>query len=128
MSMQIRDREEYERGAKWFADWHREHEYEAAMIDVDGLGYCRSCSRPHYIVEATRGRDRKPATVCQTVADSLGVPCLVVYQDSERHPGQILIDWRNGPGILGWMPADPDGWDVFREIRAQHVCEVRHGA
>lgn len=120
--MEIRDRDEYERGSKWFADWHRTHEIDAAMIDIDGLGYCRRCNQPHYVVEATRARRRKPATVCATVAAALGVPCLVVYSDEEKHPGQILIDVRGGVGPLGWMPMDPDGWNVFREIRAAHRC------
>jgi hypothetical protein len=40
MSREIRDRDEFEHGSKWFSYWHRERGTDDdAMIDLDGVGY-----------------------------------------------------------------------------------------
>lgn len=123
MSRRIRDRAEYETGSRWFADWHRAQlDDSATMIDLDGLGYCSRCLRPHYVVEATRSHRRKTAAVAENLARMLGSDCLVVYRDEVQHPGEILVDWRTGGGNLGWLP-ESAAWDVFEQIRAAHVCE-----
>lgn len=123
MSRQIRDRHEYETGAKWFADWHREHpDNYATMVDVDGVGYCHRCLRPLYIIEATRSRRRKTAAVAERLADMLACECIVLYRDDTR-PTEILVDRRTAGELVGWVP-DGQAWDIFQEIRSRHDCDA----
>lgn len=116
----IHDPDEYERGSKWFADWHRSQDDQSAAIDIDILGYCRQCIMPLYVVEATRSRNRKESSVCERVGAMLAVPVWVVYQDKDgRHDGQILVDERNRRGNLGWLP-EPEVWQMLQTLREEH--------
>jgi hypothetical protein len=73
----------------------RSHAYGAKAIDVDLIGYCPECLDTLYLIEATRGRQRKTAAVLEHLGHQLNVPVLVVYQDKTGgHPEQILVDRR----------------------------------
>lgn len=121
MSRWVRDRAEYEHGSKWFADWHRERLGDlCTMIDIDCYGYCPRCFQPVYIVEATRSRRRKPATVCEHLSTALHCVLFVAYRD-EAKPNSMLLDDRTTPHNYGWI-ADREALSVFATVRASHVC------
>lgn len=122
MSRQVRDREEYERGSKWFADWHRaQPDNSAAMIDLDGVGYCSACSIPLYLVEATRSKSRKNATVTEKLGAIAGLEVFVFYADCDR-PGELFVDWRSG-NCKQWMP-DSGAWQLLMSVRRTHICHA----
>jgi hypothetical protein len=128
VSRLIHDEAEYEQGCKWFATWHRDpaHAYGAKAIDVDLIGYCPECLDTLYLIEATRGRQRKTAAVLEHLGHQLNVPVLVVYQDKAGgHPDQILVDRRfPDPTNFGWLP-EVDVWHMLLEVRAEHGCTRR---
>lgn len=128
MSRWVRDREEYETGAKWFADWHREALGDlSTMIDIDCYGYCSVCLEPLYIVEATKSKRRKTASVCEHLARSLDCAMFVAYLDADTHPGQMLLDDRSTPRRHGWVP-ESEAADIFETIRNGHSCQARGAA
>lgn len=118
----IFDEDEYEHGCKWFATWHRDpsHEDDAKAIDIDLLGYCAGCLDPLYLVEATRGRNRKTAIVLEHLGEQLSVPVFVAYQDKTgAHPEQILLDDRTTHVNHGWI-AEAEVWSILSSLRAEH--------
>lgn len=119
----IFDPDEYHFGAKWFADWHREQpDLDAKAIDIDLLGYCKRCLHPLYLIEATRGRNRKNASVLEHLGRMVGVPVWVVYQDKTGgHPGEILVDNRTVGVHHGWLP-EAKVWRMLQAIRSAHAC------
>ena len=128
MSRWIRDRDEYERGSKWFADWHRaQDDASAAMIDIDGLGCCHICYHPLYIVEATKAKARKCARGAESLAQLAGVEMFVFYRDEQSHPQEFLVDWRSARTNLGWIPQER-AWLVLRSIRSAHRCPTNQKA
>jgi hypothetical protein len=70
-----------------FSRWHR---YtlgdDAAMIDLDGLGYCDRCKAPLYVIEATRDVGQvKVTTVAERTAMLLNATgWLVMYRAGEE--------------------------------------------
>lgn len=121
MSRWIRDRDKYEKGSKWFADWHRNQDDDSAgMIDLDGVGFCRQCSEPLYLVEATEGKTRKNATVTERLGELARLEVFVFYRDDSK-PAQILVDWRSAGINLGWV-AEQQAWLVLLSIRNSHRC------
>ena len=125
----IFDPDEYHFGAKWFADWHREQpDLDAKAIDIDLLGYCKHCLDPLYLIEATRGRNRKNASVLEHLGRMIGVPVWVVYQDKTgAHPGEILVDNRTAGTHHGWLPEDRV-WRMLQAIRSAHACAQQGAA
>lgn len=121
MSRGVRDRAEFETGEKWFSDLHRSWDDDMTAIDIDLCGYCRTCTRPVYLVEATRSKGRKTAFVTERLAQIVGVPCVVVYVDDENRPGQVLVDNRTTGQIHNWMSED-DARLLFRALRNDHRC------
>lgn len=119
MSRQVRDRDEFERGSKWFSDLHRSWDDDMTMIDLDGVGYCRTCLSVLYLVEATRSNTRKTAYVAERLAKTLEVPILVIYKDSTR-PDEVLIDDRGSGQKPVWLSED-DARLFFRRIRDRHT-------
>lgn len=77
-----------------YSRWHR---YAlpgyCAMIDVDGMDYCRSCAMPLLLVEVARdvGQNIKPTTALTCLAQTANVPAIVVLYGTgssctcERH-------------------------------------------
>ena len=122
MSRWVRDRDEYEHGSKWFADWHREALADlSTMIDIDCLGYCTICLEPLYIVEATRSKRRKTASVSEHLARSVRCLMYVVYRDDAAHPGEMLVDDRSTPRHYGWV-LESEARDIFEAVRSDHSC------
>jgi hypothetical protein len=128
MSRWVRDRDEYEHGEKWFSDWHRSQDDDnATMINLDGVGYCPSCLRSVYFVEATKANGRKCADVTERLGqDAGGIEVFVFYRDDTRHPGQILVDWRSAKINLGWV-TDEKAWTILCSIRKAHRCGIPVG-
>lgn len=127
MSRQIRDREMYEHGSKWFADWHRRQDDDTAcMIDLDGVGYCRRCSQPLYLVEATESTRKKNATVTEKLGQLAGIEVFVFYRDPARD-GELCIDWRSAGLHLQWM-SEQQAWNLLISIRRTHFCADRQEA
>jgi hypothetical protein len=121
MSRQVRDRVEYETGSKWFADWHREQpDDNAGMIDLDGVGYCRRCSTPLYLVEATKSKSRKNATVTEKLGLLAGIEVLVFYAPDEKRPEEFYIDWRSQGGKGQYMTPER-AWGLLMSIRTTHI-------
>jgi hypothetical protein len=128
MSRQIRDLDEYERGSKWFAYWHREQPNDnAKMIDLDGVGYCHVCCMPIYLVEACRcngGYTGKTATVTYNLANMAGLEMFVFARDKQPHrAGQIYVDWRTAKRKLGWV-TEAHAWDILMSVRRTHLCQL----
>lgn len=125
MSRHVFDEDEYEHGSKWFARWHRDQsDDDAKMIDLDGLGYCPSCLDAIYMIEATRGRNRKNASVTEHNARKLGATCWVVYQDKTgAHPGEILVDDRTNAVNYKWLP-EAIVWKMLKGLREAHHCVI----
>ena len=122
MSRQIRSRAEYESGSKWFADWHRaQPDDNAGMVDLDGVGYCRVCSMPLYLVEATKSKTRKTATVTENLGKIAGLEVFVFYAPDERRPDEFFIDWRNR-WDKGKHMAPSAAWELLISIRNTHIC------
>ncbi len=124
MSRYVFDHNEYETGAKWFAQWHRDQpDDNAKMIDLDSLGYCPTCLDPLYLIEATRGRNRKPAHVTEHLGRLIETVVWVVYQDkSGAHPGEILVHQRVPRDVNhGWLPEN-EVWQMLQALRAEHKC------
>ena len=91
--------------------WHAEEygDTTTTAIDVDLMGYCRSCNAPLYIIEAS-SRSNKPTSVIQSLARRAGVPaCLVVHTDR-------ITEWRRVGG------SDPTsiggGWNAPETLGA----------
>lgn len=127
MSRQIRDRTEYETGSKWFADWHREQPDDTAgMIDLDGVGYCRKCSMPLYLVEATKSKGRKNATVTENLGRLAGIEVFVFYAPDQMHPDEFFIDWRSRGGKGQYMTPDC-AWNLLMSVRRTHICMTEWG-
>jgi hypothetical protein len=123
LSRYVRDRAEYETGSKWFADWHREQPDDTAgMIDLDGVGFCRGCYLPLYLVEATRSRSRKTATVTENLGKLAGLEVFVFYAPDDKHPDEFYIDWRSR-GSGEYMTPDR-AWGLLVSVRHTHsaVC------
>lgn len=122
MSREVRDRDKYESGSKWFCDWHREQPFDdAKMIDLDGCGYCHICMYPLYLVEATESQTKKTATVTENLGRLAGLEVLVFYRDLERHPGEFLVDHRSAGLKPSWLSTD-EAWEVLMSVRRTHVC------
>lgn len=122
MSRQVRDRAEYETGSKWFADWHREQPDDSAgMVDLDGVGYCRRCSMPLYLVEATKSRSRKTATVTENLGQMAGLEVFVFYAPDEKRPDSFFVDWRSRGGKGQYM-APNEAWELLISVRRTHIC------
>jgi hypothetical protein len=123
------------RDPKKYADrtvqrWHAESygDTTTTAIDVDLLGYCRSCSAPLYIIEASESRT-KPTTVIQRLAERCMVPAILIV----HRQGRITEAKRVG-GIDPTTSWPKDRWMTFAEIapyldaiRADHKAVVRHG-
>jgi hypothetical protein len=121
MSRRVRDRVEYETGSKWFADWHRDQpDDRACMIDVDAAGYCPRCQEIVYLVEATRSRTRKNATVTERLGARLGVTVFVAYYDAQR-PDGMWLDNRSNGNHHGYL-SSTDAWSVLQDVRSRHIC------
>ena len=121
MSRQVRDRTEYETGSKWFADWHREQpDDNAGMIDLDGVGYCRLCSMPLYLVEATKSKARKNATVTENLGLMAGIEVFVFYAPDEKRPDEFFIDWRSQGG-KGQYTTPERAWGLLMSVRITHI-------
>lgn len=121
MSRYVRDRVEYESGSKWFADWHREQpDNSAGMIDLDGVGFCSYCRMPLYLVEATRSRMRKNATVTENLGKLAGIEVFVFYAPDEKRPDEFYIDWRSQGGPGEYMTPDR-AWGLLASIRRSHL-------
>lgn len=129
MSRHIFDPDEFHFGAKWFSDWHRDQPDDTAgAIDIDLLGYCKHCLYPLYLIEATRGRNRKNASVLENLGRLVGVPVWVVYQDKTgAHPGEILVDERSAGINHRWLP-DAQVWQMLQALRSAHRCAQREVA
>lgn len=124
MSREIRDEDEYERGSKWFARWHRQQGTDDdKAIDLDVVGYCPSCKGVIYLVEATRSTWRKNAEVTELLGQQIGARVLVVYQDKRgSHEDRILVDDRTLGRNHGWVDQS-DMWKLLQEIRRLHTCQ-----
>lgn len=121
MSREIRDRDEYERGSKWFADWHRaQPDDNAKMIDLDGVGYCHRCMYPLYLVEATKSSGRKTATVTENLGELAGLEVFVFYLDTRR-PNEFLVDHRSAGIKPQWVEPER-AWELLMSVRRTHVC------
>jgi hypothetical protein len=134
VSRWVRDRDEYESGSKWFADWHRSQPDDSAgMIDLDGVGYCRTCYQALYLVEAARSKSRKKAPVterlgaqhiCPRCDDHFGgIEVFVFYKDNKR-PDEIYVDHRSAGLNLGWL-ANDKAWQVLQSVRRTHICTTK---
>lgn len=130
MSRWVFDQEEYERGSKWFAQWHRDQpDDHAKMIDLDSLGYCPRCLDPVYLIEATRANKRKQAAVTEHLGRLVNATVWVVYQDKTgSHPGEILVHQRVPVDVNhGWLPQD-QVWQMLQALRSSHRCAEREVA
>ena len=126
MSINIRDKDEYLIGSKWYSDWHRKNLGNlSTMIDIDGFDYCPHCSEGIFIVEATRSKTRKTATVVENIARGLNIVAIVAYAGRDGdHDGQMLLDNRTtGDRYGGWM-SEERAREILLEIRSRHVCKA----
>lgn len=122
MSRWIRDSDEYERGSKWFAHWHRKQPDDSAkMIDLDGVGYCHICMFPIYLVEATKSKTRKTAIVTENLGKLAGLEVLVFYLDPNRD-GEFLVDWRSS-GLKPQWRTESEAWELLMSLRRTHTCQ-----
>lgn len=122
MARRVLDRQMYEHGSKWFADWHRnQDENLATMIDLDGFGYCPRCYAPLYLVEATQRKRRKLTPAMDKLAERARVEAVLVYRDEGR-PGEFLVDWRNGGLDKPEWRTENEVWNLLMSFRRAHRC------
>lgn len=110
-----------------FGRWHRHNlPSECTAIDIDLLGYCRTCREGLYLIESTTNPD-KYHTVLQRHAARAETPGFVVVLDSFVDPETFKVkrvwptpilwlfqnQWIDGHRLAAWLLA----------IRAAHQCQ-----
>ena len=98
-----------------YSKWHRHAlPSHAAMIDIDGLDYCRSCASPLLFVEVARdiGQARKPTTAMKAVAALANVMAIcALYQGDDPctcRPGWTSDDCDHGISVVRYRRVHPD--------------------
>ena len=85
-----------------YSTWHRtpslsrylprEWAHECAMVDLDGIEYCRRCWQPVGLVEIARdnGQQHKSTAVMRACANKLDVPALLVFYTPNDDDSDIV--------------------------------------
>jgi hypothetical protein len=103
-------------------DWHRyELPADCVAIDLDLMGYCKTCGEPLYFIEASTNPDKRTG-VLRTLAYVCSRPAFLVWHHDGVVTGARIIHHPTQHGAEGQRLTTPQLKNSLIKIRRTHRC------